>query len=44
MIEGVMIDDEGYRKYAPNKGPERASFLSLLRPRYTFQLHSWHQY
>ena len=29
MIEGVIIDDEGYRKYTPNKGPERASFLTV---------------
>ena len=29
MIEGVMIDDEGYRKYTPNNSHERASFLSL---------------
>ena len=29
MIEGVIIDDDGYRKYTPIKGPERASFLSF---------------
>ena len=29
MIEGVIIDDEGYRKYSPHQSPEKDGLLSM---------------